>query len=251
MKSLTGLGVMLLLGVPALAAVKNRVIVADPPKTIQLDVREVLSMPAENRLAVAEARRDLLAPELEKLAFDGKVDFAERWKAVVLYAQLRGPESRGFLARTQKSNEWFMRNAGLVAYQSVLPREARTVAKERLTDKALVVRSAAILVLEAEMDSEIRELFWNEIDQPRNFRKTQGLWTRPQMLEILAKEPKDREAPLFLAYLRETDARMHRHAVSGLEKLTRQTLGKTESPLAEKRDLWLKWAARAENSQRL
>lgn len=250
MRSFVG-SALLLIALPAGAALPKRTVLPDPPKTIHLDVREVLSMPAENRLAVAEARRAELAPELEKHAFDAKVDFAERWKAVVLVAQLKGPEARAFLERVRKSSEWFMRNAGLVAYQSVLPREAAGVAKTLLTDKALVVRSAAIAVLENHVDSEIRELFWNEIDQPRNFRKKQGLWTRPQMLEILAREPKEREAPLFLAYLRESDPRMHRHAVAGLEKLTRQTLGKSGSPLEEKRDLWLKWAARPENSQRL
>lgn len=239
-------------GIPAVGlAIPAPVKVADPPRRIDLDVREVLSMPVENRLAVAESRRDQLAPQLEKFAFDAAADFADRWKAVVLVAQLKGPEARAFLKRTQASPDWFMRNAGLVAYQTVLPREVAPVAKSLMADKALVVRSAAIAVLEAHMDSEVRELFWDEIDQPRNFRKKQGLWTRPQILEILAKDPKDREAPLFLNYLRESDERMQRHAVRGLEKLTRQMLGKSTTPLPEKRDLWLKWAALPENSQRL
>lgn len=246
-----GLSLIAGMSLPAMAAIQKKVVIPDAPKTITIDVREVLSMPGENRLAVAEARRDLLIPELEKFAFDAQADFGERWKAVVLVAQLRGPESRTFLKRTQQAPEWFMRNAGLIAYQNVLPREASQVAKALMADKALVVRSAAIAVLENHLDSEIRELFWSEIDQPRNFRKTQSLWTRPQMLEILAKEPKDREAPLFIGYLREADPRMHVHAVMGLEKLTRQTLGKSSSPLTEKRDLWLKWAARPENTQKL
>jgi hypothetical protein len=232
------------------AAVKKMVPVVDAPVPIAIDLREILSMPAENRVSVAEARRDSVMKDLEVYAFEARHDFADRWKAVVLYAQLAGPEAKKFLNRSLKSSEWFMRNAGLVAYQAVLPKDAALAARNLLADKALVVRSAAISVLENHLDSEVREIFWGEIDQPRNFRMKQSLWTRPQMLQILAKEPKDREAPLFISYLREADPRMHQYAVLGLERLTRQTLGTPTSPLIEKRDLWLKWAKNTERAQR-
>lgn len=235
----------------AFGAVKKLVPVPDAPIPITIDLREILSLPAGNRLSVAEARRDLVMKDLEVYAFEAKHDFADRWKAVVLYAQLAGPEAKKFLNRSLKSSEWFMRNAGLVAYQEVLPKEAARAALDLLSDKALVVRSAAIGVLENHLDSEVREVFWGEIDQPRNFRMKQSLWTRPQLLQILAKEPKDREAPLFIGYLREADPRMHQYAVLGLERLTRQTLGKSSMPLNEKRDLWLKWAKNTERSQKM
>lgn len=224
---------------------------ADHPTPVQLGVAEILAMPTENRLAVAQARKELLLKDLEAWAFNRKKDFGDRWKAVVLYAQLSGAAAKNFLDRAIKAEEWFMRNAGLVAYQEVLPQLAPQAARKLLGDKALVVRSAAIQVLENHMDSEVRELLWEEIDQPRNFRKKQGLWTRSQILQILAREPKDRELELFSGYLRESDPRMQAPAMQGLEKLTRQTLGHGNAPLAQRRELWLKWVAKNENAQKL
>lgn len=236
------LGGLLLVNSPAWAAL--------PPKPLEapvsLSVAEILAMPAENRLQIAQSRRVDLLADLEAHCFREEVDFSERWKALVLYAQLAGPRAKSVLDRAVSSKDWFMRNAGLVAYQDVLPQQVVGVAKKLLNDKALVVRSAAIDVLQAHLDSEVRELLWGEIDQPRNFRKKQGLWTRPQILEILAREPQDRELPLFVGYLREKDSTLHLSAMQGLEKLTRRNLGKPNLALSEKRELWLAWAKKSD-----
>lgn len=230
-------------------------VAALPPKRIQpellapkvdLNIAEILSLPAPNRFAVAQNRRADLLPELDRHAFDSSKGYADRWKAVVLYAQLSGDQSVPFLNRALKSDQWFMRNAALISFQEVMPTRAAAAAKTLLSDKALVVRSAAVQVLESHMDSEVRELLWSEIDQPRNFRKKQSLWTRPQILELLAKEPSQRELPLFITYLRESDPRMHQPAVLGLERITRQNLGKPETKLADKRGLWLNWSKKTE-----
>lgn len=215
-----------------------------PPETaepLKISVDEILSLPGGNRLLVAASRAKDLLPELEKIAFSKERDYNERWKAVVLYTQLAGPEAHLLLSKSLKSSEWFMRNAALVAYQEVLPGRAANVARELLTDKALVVRSAAIQVLEMHMSSEVRELLWAEIDQPRNFRKKQSLWTRPQILEILAKNPNDRELPLYVASLREKDERMHAPAIVALEQITQKKLAPHLKDLVAKRELWLKW----------
>lgn len=213
---------------------------------IDLGVAEILAMPPENRVAVAQARKDLILKDLEQWAFNSEKDYSERWKALVLYLRLAGEAGKATLSKALHAEEWYMRNAALVAAQEMAPREAVTAAKTLLSDRALVVRSAAIEVLKTHLDSEVRELLWDEMAQPRNFRKKQSLWTRPQILGVLAEEPQDRELPLFIAGLREADPRMHEPAVAGLEKLTRQFLGKNGSKLSEKRELWLKWASRGE-----
>lgn len=232
------------------AALPPKVKLSDDPGPLEMSVAELLSLPSGNRLEVARARKEHFLKDLEVVAFDSKKDFADRWKAVVLYAQLAGGSAKSFLNRALKADEWFMRNAGILVYQEVLPQQAAVAARTLLTDKALVVRSAAIQVLENHVDPEVRELFWDEIDQPRNFRKKQGLWTRPQILNILARDPHPRELPLFMAYLREADPRMHEPAMTGLERITRQTLGKSDLQLQQKRELWLKWAKATEKAQR-
>ncbi|ODS51068.1 MAG: hypothetical protein ABS42_00350 [Bdellovibrio sp. SCN 50-8] len=208
---------------------------------IKVDVREVLSLPPENRLLVAASRSSELKQPLEKFAFNKEHDYNDRWKAVVLYAQISGQASHPFLSKAVKSSEWFMRNAALMAYQEVLPGRATDIAKHLLSDEALVVRSAAIAVLEKHLDSEIREILWSELEQPRNFRKKQSLWTRPQILEILAKSPMEHETPLFVVALREKETRINVPAIQGLERLTRQQPAKGITDIAAKKDLWLKW----------
>lgn len=212
------------------------------PEPVSLNVEEVLSMPAGNRLEVAKLRKNELIAPLNKIAFSDQADFQVRWSALVLLAQLQGPLAELTLERALEHKEWFLRNAALLTYPSLFPKKAAKVALKMLQDKALVIRSAAIEVLEARLDTEIREALWTELDHPRNFRKKQSLWIRPQILQVLAKDPGRREALLFLNHLRDKDLKLHPFAIQGLERITGQTLGRTDLALSEKRELWLKWA---------
>lgn len=218
---------------------------AQYPEKVRLNVAEILSLPVANRIAVSQNRRGELVEPLRAMIFDDKADFGHRWKAVLLYAQLEKSKSAKVLHRALESKEWFLRNAALLAFAEVFPpAKAAEVAARLMNDKALVVRSAAVDVLARHMDSQTREILWNEIDQAHNFRKKQGLWIRPQILKILAEEPAVRELPLFLTYLREGDSRMHSPAISALEKITREVRG-GQREVAEKRTEWLKWARSA------
>lgn len=199
-------------------------------------------MPAANRLEVAKLRKTQLIAPLDKIAFSDRADFQTRWSALVLLAQIQGPAAEKTLDKALNHKEWFLRNAALLTYPTVLPKKAGAVALKMLEDKALVIRSAAIEVLESRLDGEVREALWTELDHPRNFRKKQSLWIRPQILQALSKEPSSRELPLFLNHLRDIDAKLHSFAIQALEKITRQSLGKPSMTMGEQRDLWLKWA---------
>ncbi len=212
------------------------------PEPVILSVEEVLSMPAANRVGVALLRKNQMIAPLNKIAFTEKADFQVRWSALVLLAQIQGPLAEMTLDRALEHKEWFLRNAALLTYPTLFPNKAAKVALKMLEDKALVIRSAAIEVLEVRMDPEVREALWTELDHPRNFRKKQSLWIRPQILQVLAVNPGNRETLLFLNHLRDPDLKLHPFAIQGLERITGQTLGKTDQSLTDKRDLWLKWA---------
>lgn len=209
---------------------------------VKLSLTEVLTLPGENRLAVAQSRRDDMIKPLEEMIFNREAEFGLRWKAVMLFGQLQKAKAAKTLDRALKSSEWFIRNAALLAYAEAVPDKAAAVALTMLKDKALVIRSAAIDVLEHGLDTSTRETLWSELDEPRNFRKKQSLWIRPQILRVLAQGPDPRELPLFVAYLRDRDDRMHAPAIRALEQITRETKGKTGISIGEKRTLWLKWA---------
>lgn len=218
------------------------------PEKVKLSVAEVLTLPGQNRLAVAQTRQAEIIKPLEDMIFNREADFGLRWKAVILFGQLQKVKAMKTLDKALKSSEWFIRNAALIAYSEAIPEKAVAIATESLKDKALVVRSAAIDVLERNLQGETREALWNELDSSHNFRKKQSLWIRPQILKALSNVPEQRELPLFVSYLKDSDSRMHAHAVRGLERITNEIKGKTGITIGEKRDIWLKWAANARST---
>lgn len=213
------------------------------PNQVKLSLAEILTLPGENRMAVAQTRQGEILQPLEDLIFNKEADFGLRWKAVILLGQLQKIKAMKTLDRALKSSEWFVRNAALIAYSEAIPEKANAVAIELLKDKALVVRSAAIDVLGRNLEGETRETLWNELDQAHNFRKKQSLWIRPQILKALSQQPEQRELPLFVSHLKDADSRMHPHAIRGLERITKEIKGPSSISIGEKRDLWLKWAS--------
>jgi HEAT repeat protein len=86
--------------------------------------------------------------------------------------KIKKAESIADVKRALKSNQWFMRNAGLIALNSINPDLAFDEAKKQLDDPALVVRSAAVDLLSKhksqEKGAEVRELLWKELHAKRN-----------------------------------------------------------------------------------
>ncbi|MFN7727672.1 MAG: HEAT repeat domain-containing protein [Bdellovibrio sp.] len=227
------------LALPAFAA-KNPVL--DYRPEVKMTVQELLSLPAENRVLVAKGRGGQFAKELETMAFSQDEEYGTRWKALTLTAQIQGPKSEKILAKALKAPEWYMRNAAILAYREVLPRQALGAARSLLSDKALVVRSAAVNVLGKKLEQNDRELLWDALTAKMNFRKKQSLYIRGQILAVLANDPLEREMPLFLKHLQEDDRRLHSSAIIALERMTSSKLGKNKDSIDQKRDLWIKWA---------
>lgn len=227
------------LATPLMAANKPSI---DYRPEVKMSIDELLSLPAENRVEVGKTRGQNFAQELEKMAFNKDQQYGVRWKALILSAQIQGPKSEKLLEKAIKAPEWYMRNAAVLAYMDVLPRKAAAVARGLLNDKALVVRSAAVGVLGKKMDESDRELLWEALSSKLNYRKTQSLFIRPQILAVLANDPLEREMPLFLKHLRENDVKMHSSAIVALERVTARKFGKNKDSVDQKRDLWIQWA---------
>ena len=240
MKSGIVISLVTFAGLSVLASPQKKI---DFQPEVKMSVSELLSLPSENRLLVAKSRGTGFLPELEKIAFTKNEEFDRRWKALTLSAQIRGVKSEVLLKKALQAPEWFMRNAALLAYQEILPQKTKLVAEDLLKDKALVVRSAAVQVLSSSMDASVRELFWSELESPKNFRKKQSLYIRSQILASLAEDPLSRELPLFVKHLQENDSRLHGPSIIALERLTSKSFGKKADAIDKKRNLWIKWAA--------
>ena len=161
------------------------------------ELAEVLSLPEPLRNSQVKGRETELYPKMIGIAFSKKQSVEIRWKALTMAAYLKKQKAVPDLKKALVSNEWFMRNAALISLQSVSKTEGRVAAESLLTDKALVVRSAAVDVLAADMDGPIRELFWQAMNSKNNFRGNQSLWIREQLLGHLAKNPEISEKTLF------------------------------------------------------
>ncbi|MGE9743728.1 HEAT repeat domain-containing protein [Bdellovibrio bacteriovorus] len=181
---------------------------------------ELLKLPGENRRMVVQVQGEKYYTQFVSLAFNEAQPMSLRWKALMAAAEARGPKSTPDLVRAGDSSQWFMRNAALIALSEVNTDEAQKLAQKLIKDKALVVRSAAVEVLEKSSSPEVRDLLWEELNQKYNFKNAHSLWIRHQIVDVLAKKPMDRELKTFAGLLSDADTRVHLPAVRGLERLT-------------------------------
>lgn len=204
-------------------------------------VEEILSMPEQNRYVLSEKKADEIYPHLMELAANTKKNLGVRWKSLTLAAHLRKQKSVKEIRPYLKSNEWYMRNAALVALQEVSQAESQRAGLELLDDKALVVRSAAVQAMGTDLTAEMRDRLWEELRAGYNYRKKESLWVRGQIAEKLALSPEKSEVTEFVTMLKGDDSRLYPSGIAALEKLTGDMKGSTKS-LADRRQLWLKWA---------
>lgn len=186
---------------------------------------EVLKLPSENRRVILHAQGDRHYQNFISVAFNESQSMSLRWRALTAAAQVRGTGATDDLMKAGSHNQWYMRNAALVALTEVNPSQGQVLARKLLKDKALVVRSAAVETLKKNLSAENRDLLWEELNQEYNFKNSQSLWIRQQIVGTLSKQPLDREAKTFVQLLSDKDPQVQLPAVRGLEKLTGVKLG--------------------------
>lgn len=210
-----------------------------PSSTISLSsAMEVLNLPSENRRVAVEGTGSLYYKSFITLAFSDKQSMNVRWKALMGAAEALKEKATPDLLKAGEHSQWFMRNAALVALSEVNPVQAEKLAQKLIKDKALVVRSAAVGVLEKNPSPEVRDLLWAELNQDYNFKGAHSLWIRHQIVDALAKKPKDHETRIFAKLLTDSDTRVQVPAVRGLERLTGVKLGKEQIKQTELVGLW-------------
>jgi HEAT repeat protein len=116
--------------------------------------------------------------------------------------------------------------------------EAQKLAKKMLKDKALVVRSAAVEVLQKDARPDVRDLLWQELAEKYNYRNNESLWIRSQIVEALSQKPSDHELKSFTKLINDKDQRVQSAAVFGMEKLTGVKLGEAKTPRDKVVALW-------------
>jgi HEAT repeat protein len=164
---------------------------------------------------------------------------ALRWRALTTMGRLDPVGFRPDIEWALRSSEWFARNAAAIAIRNVERDVAVNWSVRLLRDPALVVRTQAVRNL---IDLDAREtepLLWKMLFAKVNFRGQDGLWIRAHLAEAVAKFSSRRRVEDFRRLLSESDERLHKWAIQGLERATGMRIGDIGEPLEVRRRKWL------------
>jgi HEAT repeat protein len=212
---------------------------AVPAKTaLNPKVFEILNLPPENRSQAAINSSPEMYKDFVNVAFSEGQSMRLRWRALMSAAEAGREKATPDLLKASTHKQWFLRNAALVAMSEVNEVEAKKLATKLLKDKALVVRSAAVDILQKNASAPVRDLLWEEIGQKHNFRNKESLWIRAQIVEALSQKPADYEIESFSKLLKDSDMRVQYAAIEGMEKLTGVKLGDSPMPKEKLVLLW-------------
>lgn len=184
----------------------------------QTQVMDILSMPEGNRKVLIKNKSADYAKSFIQVAFDDKQTMSYRWKALIAASEIGDSSIEEELIKASRHQEWFMRNAALVALSQRNPDLAFTVGRRLLKDKALVVRSAAVDVLSKIQRHEVRDLLWEELHQSYNFKNKVSLWIRPQIVKYLQASPQPNERKMFAILAKDSDPQVQKMSQQTVEK---------------------------------
>jgi HEAT repeat protein len=146
--------------------------------------------------------------DILSVANDKTIEYETRWKAVMQLADSSPTRAITDLKEFLSGKEWFIRSAAMTALNEINPSEGKSAALKLLSDRALVVRSAAVQVLESHIDTQVRSRLWQEMAASYNFRKKQSLWVRGQILSLLSQKPLPSEKKQFENLKSDSDKRV-------------------------------------------
>lgn len=201
----------------------------------------VLDLPFPNRIAALRAQGPSGYKNLRGIMFDPKSKIDMRWRSTMAVGRLGGPLSLPELERAMKADVWELRSAALLAVSRFDRATASKWSRKLLKDKALLVRLTAVETLEAIQDrSSVPEL-WSQLNSRENFKRSQSLFIRRRIVEALAKLEATGSEARFVKLLDDGDPNLHLPAIQALERLTGQSLGKSNDPVTRRRALWQQW----------
>jgi len=145
----------------------------------------------------------------------------QRWDAVVKATELANSSQIKEILDLSKNKDWFMRNAMLVALDKLGNDIVYDKATVLVSDKALVVRSAAVDILTRLNNRKTREVLAKELTKNYNFIGKKSLWIRGQIMRGLVKNPYQSERDYFARLLFDQDDEISNMSMVALEKITR------------------------------
>ena len=203
--------------------------------------KSALGLPMTNRLQTLEMQGPEGYKNLVSIMFNERLSMDARWRAVTAAGRLGGELAKPELTRAMNSQLWYMRNAALVSMSHIDRALAVEWSKKLLSDKSLVVRTAAVSTLSEVGDRSSASLLWEKLYAKENFRGKQSLFIRRHIVDALSKIEAQGTESKFVEILADADETLHPLAIAALERLTQQKLGRDTEPVKFKKAQWQQW----------
>jgi HEAT repeat protein len=201
------------------------------------DIIAILQLPMKERVMRLNGITGI-RDRLKQLAFDRRRSLDVRWRSITALGSLSAKSYRWEMEEALKSQEWFMRNAALIAIQHDDRGYAIRWSKKLLSDPALVVRTQAVKNL-IDLKADAKEEIWSALFAKSNFHNGQSLWVRGLMAQALVQSASRSDEKRFLRLLMDPDSSIQKWAVIGLEKSTGLRLSNADEPIALQKRKWL------------
>lgn len=202
--------------------------------------KDALDLPMLERVSTLRGQPHAY-DNLKHIMFSKSNSMDLRWKAVTAIGRIGKEKAKSDLLSALQAREWYMRNAGLIALANVDRAESLVWARKLLSDRALVVRSAAVDMIAQSHDAGSSMLLWQKLYSKENYRNKQSLFIRRRIVETLADlEGKGAESKL-VGVLQDKDKSLHEPAMEALERITKRTVGTPGEPTEFRRAKWEQW----------
>ncbi len=208
-------------------------------------VIKALLQPLPHRITQLQSAGSPAFNELKQMIFDNKEKLLYRWRALTALGRINPQEALPIIETALRSSDWFLKNAALLSLTYSSREKIIFWSRQLLDDKSLMVRTAAVQMIEKVKGEELSDLLWNKLNAKENFKNGQSLWIRRHIVRTLSHfaHPDDQEK--FINVLKDNDRSLHYWALVGLAQLSGEEKPKeTIVPklINQKRKYWLSLA---------
>ena len=211
--------------------------------TLSTKIIFIISFTLVSITEAAVPKNDVFNIEYLK-AKNTSLQMQDRWQALMNATNHATGDDFIKITEFIQSSDWYMRNASLIALDKSGNDVVYEQAKKLITDRALVVRSAAAEILSRLNNDDIKKIFSVELDKNYNFKGKNSLWIRNQMMNYLVKHAETTEKDFFVKYLNDQDIEIANLSTQALEKITDIRFSGTD-----KKDIVRQWQKLAKNQK--
>ena len=126
------------------------------------------------------------------------------------------------LGKALNQSEWFLRNGALISIKQADKKKAVTWAEKLLTDRAMIVRVAAVGVLRELEAHQSAEKMWKALNHPNQFKRGYSLPSRRTTVRALMDMSQDKKRWALL--LKDRDKKIQLMAATQLDGLKKTSL---------------------------